>query len=307
MAMNNVTRGMPSRRPKHYNGNGVLQVLGAIGNVGVEGAKLGVDVGNTIYNYDFAAYWKMRFVDTLLSMIDRQERTNAYVLWFIDIAMQYLGQGDYLTFFGIFAGLMTLRNANQVITLKDIYSLLPEEAGTPPENVSAQNQRHEYRTLRPTSQNSRDPDALPRVQRQHSPMAHFVSDALHPIASIWNTSLVSRPKDVTPQGVRNPYTPEAQNQRHKYRTLRPTPTPSAPPLPTKRDVPVPSAPPMPTKGDAPVPSAPPMPTAPPAYQQEYSPFPSAPPAYMANYIIRHKRRRGTKRRGTKRRGTKRRR
>lgn len=78
--------------------------------------------------YDFAAYWKMRLIDMMLSLVDRREQTNPYVLWFIDMALQYLGQGDYLTFMGIFAGLAALRNADRVVTLKDLYALLPENA-----------------------------------------------------------------------------------------------------------------------------------------------------------------------------------
>jgi len=78
-------------------------------------------------SYDFAAYWKMLFIDVLLSVIDGQPNTYTEVMWFIDVVLQYLGQGDYLTFFGIFSGLLALRTANRLIQPAELKTLLPEE------------------------------------------------------------------------------------------------------------------------------------------------------------------------------------
>jgi hypothetical protein len=115
------------------------------GKAGWEAAKLGgkagvylgkglvneVDNGTSkwgdgvFFGYDMLSYWKMRFVDAVLSLIDKEDATNPYMLWFIDAALQYLGQGDYMTFFSIFAGVLALRNVHHFVTFADLQNLLP--------------------------------------------------------------------------------------------------------------------------------------------------------------------------------------
>lgn len=116
------------------------------------GGRIGAFVGKGAFNeltsdnkwgqgvfmgYDFLAYWKMRFLDKVLSLVDRNEQTNPYVLWFIDMALQYLGAGDYMTFMSIFAGLVALRNAHRLVTLNDLYSLLPESPEQKQQRIAA--------------------------------------------------------------------------------------------------------------------------------------------------------------------------
>jgi hypothetical protein len=95
---------------------------GAIGAIG--GALAAMSGNGIIGGYDFFAYWKMQLTNELMALVDDGQTTNSNVLWFANIVLQLLGQGDYLTFVNILGGLATMRVVGKFVTLKDLYNLL---------------------------------------------------------------------------------------------------------------------------------------------------------------------------------------